>query len=44
MRGRWEGLPVGKFLEQVSKFRFFAVFPQCAGFKILDFFAVSCNF
>ncbi len=38
MRGRWEGLPVGKFLEQVSKFGFFCSFPTTYRFQNFDFF------
>ncbi len=31
-RGRWEGFPVGKFLEQVSKLWFFCSFPTAYRF------------
>ncbi len=37
-RGRWEGSPVGKFLEQVSKFGFFCGFPATYRFWNFGFF------
>ncbi len=37
-RGRWEGSPVGKFLEQVSKFEFFHGFPATYRFWNSRFF------
>ncbi len=37
-RGRWEGLPFGKFLEQVSKFGFFCGFPPTYRFQNFGFF------
>jgi hypothetical protein len=36
-RGRWEGLPVGKFLEQVPKFWFFCIFPATYRFRNFGF-------
>ncbi len=36
-RGRWEGSPDGKFLEQISRFRFFCGFPAMYRFQIFGF-------
>jgi hypothetical protein len=41
MRGRWEGLPVGNFFENLD---FFAGFPRRTGFQIMDFSVVSRDF